>query len=376
MGARATAEAVENGEILAGRFRVEAELGEGGMARVYRVVDLATQRPYALKLLKADVAESEEAVRRLRREAEVLSALDNPAIVSVETYGKLPDGRLFLVMELLEGETLGERMRRERRLDASDLAPIVAGVAAGLEAAHRAGVIHRDLKPDNIFLAQPSADAPLQVKLLDFGISKVYSNETRLTRTGQVLGTPRYMAPEQLSAEPDLDARVDVYALGVILYEALAGSPPFVAVAPSDLIVAILHGKASPLRSLRPDVAPSIESIVSRAMARARDARFATAKELAEAWLGVAGARSARAAGTRLGMRTDVLGSAGAPLAAEDEADAAFRPGTFSELEEARLPQDDVETAAGVRAKREVAATAPPAVDAPEVSGEREEPSA
>jgi serine/threonine-protein kinase len=341
MHAVGSVEAVVAGQVLAGRFRVEAELGEGGMARVYRVTDLATQRPFALKLLKASIADDREAVARLRREAEVLSTIDNPAVVRIETYGQLPDGRLFLVIELLEGETLGARMRREQRLAPEALSPIVAGVAAGLGAAHRAGVVHRDLKPDNVFLCK--APDGVQVKILDFGISKVYSNEERLTRTGQVLGTPRYMAPEQLSAEPDLDARTDVYALGVILYEALAGTPPFVATTPSDLILAILHGKVTPLRVLRPELPAALESIVARAMTRHRDLRYATPVELAEAWLALVAPTKAA---PRAGMATKLAGSGGLglasvsvePVRADPTPAPGFRIATFSELEQQPAP--------------------------------------
>jgi serine/threonine-protein kinase len=342
MHAVGSVEAVVAGQVLAGRFRVETELGEGGMARVYRVTDLATQRPFALKLLKASIADDREAVARLRREAEVLSTIDNPAVVRIETYGQLPDGRLFLVIELLEGETLGARMRREQRLSPEALSPIVAGVAAGLGAAHRAGVVHRDLKPDNVFLCK-APDGGVQVKILDFGISKVYSNEERLTRTGQVLGTPRYMAPEQLSAEPDLDARTDVYALGVILYEALAGTPPFVATTPSDLILAILHGKVTPLRVLRPELPAALESIVARAMARHRDLRYANPVELAEAWLALIAPTKAA---PRAGMATKLAGSGGLglasvsvePVRADPTPAPGFRIATFSELEQQPAP--------------------------------------
>ena len=213
------------GAVIAGRFRIERSLGEGGMAEVFQAHDMAARHPVAIKLLKKDIANNPEAIERLRREAQVLERLDHPAVVKLETFGKLEDGRLFIAMEMLKGETLGDRMRREGRVDPADLSPVVAGACAGLAAAHDAGIVHRDLKPDNIFLEE--TDAGMQVKLLDFGISKVTGSD-KLTQTGEVLGTPRYMAPEQLSAERDLDGRTDVYAMGVILYEALAGArrPP------------------------------------------------------------------------------------------------------------------------------------------------------
>ncbi|NOY90581.1 MAG: serine/threonine protein kinase [Deltaproteobacteria bacterium] len=317
-------------EVLAGRFRVEGELGQGGMARVYRATDLTTGKPMALKLLRAGVTSDGEAVARLRREGEVLTRLDHPAVVRIETFGVLEDGRLFLAMELLEGETLGARMRRGPMSPAS-LCPIVTGAAAGLAAAHEEGIVHRDLKPDNIFLCSLGAGKPEQVKLLDFGISKVVDYE-RLTRTGQILGTPRYMAPEQLSADHDLGLRVDIYAFGVILYEALAGCPPFLASSPSDLIVAVLHGKVVPLRSCRADVPPELEAIVMRAMARESSARYDSALELAAAFIDVARPRGSGVK-LRAGQRTKLVGSfAPGELPDSELSDSGLRPGTFSAL--------------------------------------------
>ncbi|MEM1415562.1 MAG: serine/threonine-protein kinase, partial [Myxococcota bacterium] len=324
------------GDVVAGRYRIERPLGEGGMAQVFQATDLAGGRRIALKLLRKEVAQSPEAVQRLRQEGEVLSQLQHPAIVAVETYGQIESGQLFLAMELLEGETLRARLRRTPQLSPEELAPVVAGIVAGLEAAHGAGVVHRDLKPDNVFLARLPGQPGFQVKILDFGISKV-TGADRLTRTGQVLGTPRYMAPEQLAAERDLDARVDVYALGVMLYEALAGRSPFLTSSPSELIVAIIHGKTTPLRAARPDVSPEIEAVVARAMARAREARFATARALGEAFLTLAA--PAGPSERRSGPGTVALGAMppgpDAPPASSDE---SLRPGTFSAFQAATPP--------------------------------------
>jgi serine/threonine protein kinase len=333
------------GSVIAGRYRLESLLGVGGMAEVYKAEDLTTKKRVAVKLLRADIAKNPEAVARTKREGEVLSDLHNPAIVSVETWGELPDGTVFLVMELLEGETFGERMRRGT-IDPTELAPIVAGVCAGLHAAHARGIIHRDLKPDNIFLCP--TEHGLQVKLLDFGISKFYGHD-RLTQTGEVLGTPRYMSPEQLGAEPDIDARVDVYALGVILYEALAGKPPFLASTPTDLIIAILHGKVAPLRSARPDAGAGVEAVVMRAMAKVREARFDTAMGLAEAYIDAVGGVAAVRGAQRRGMATRAMGGmkpggsvpppndppdtrTPAPRSQPDEVVGHLRIGTFSGL--------------------------------------------
>jgi len=332
--ARSPARAGQLGEVIAGRFRLEAELGEGGMAQVFRARDVRTGRGLAVKVLKPTDAQ-DEAEARLRREADVLRTLDVPAVVRIESFGKTKDGRIYIAMELLEGETLGARIRRQQRLDPADLVPVVAGVAAGLGAAHARGIVHRDLKPDNVFLARTDGSHAVQIKLLDFGISKVYGVEERLTATGQILGTPRYMAPEQLSADRDLDLRVDIYAFGVILYEALAGSPPFVAATPSDLIVAILHGKTTPLRTLRPELSPELAAVVQRAMAKAKEARYSTAHELADAFLSVA--QVERSAPSARGKATHLMAGPGQSLGEVRDAASSgeqIRPGTFSALAE------------------------------------------
>ncbi|MBW2461279.1 MAG: serine/threonine protein kinase, partial [Deltaproteobacteria bacterium] len=268
-------EEVPAGTMIAGRFRVEALLGSGGMADVYRAIDAATGTPLALKLIRpVSGARGAEVEDRVRREGEILRVLAHPAIVRIETFGRTDDGLFFIAMELLEGETLGDVMRRGR-LSPGELVPIVAGTCAGLAAAHDKGIVHRDLKPDNIFLTQDGG--ALQVKLLDFGIARLDDAAKKITKTGEILGTPRYMAPELLSAERNLDGRTDTYALGVILFEALAGKPPYLAANPTDLIVAILHAKHPPLGSVCRGLPPAVEAVVARAMARAREARYATA---------------------------------------------------------------------------------------------------
>jgi serine/threonine-protein kinase len=260
-------------------------------------------------------------------------------------------------------------MRQRGKLAPAELARIVAGTCAGLAAAHGKNIVHRDLKPDNIFLVR-LPDGGEQVKLLDFGIAKV-ANEKKLTQTGEILGTPRYMAPEQLAAEHDLDGRTDVYALGVILFEALAGKPPYLSTNPTDLIVSILHGKHAPLRSYRPDVTPEIEAVVARAMARAREARYATAVELGDAFVSAAlGSATPNRAGPRAGMETAFMGSLADDASAGDK-DAALRPGTFSELEQSKLPPEaraDTSSPAGTSPKKDELAPGATAPAKPMVS--------
>ncbi|HJK97480.1 MAG TPA: serine/threonine-protein kinase, partial [Polyangiaceae bacterium LLY-WYZ-14_1] len=330
------------GTVLDGRFRVEGVLGSGGMATVFRARDLRRGgETVALKLLRPEFSGEPEAVERLRREAAVLERLRHPAIVGFEAQGLLPDGRLYLAMELLEGETLGDRLRRSRRLDVGELVPVLDGVAGALTAAHEAGVIHRDLKPDNIFLLDALPGDARGVKLLDFGISKVYGSAS-LTRTGQIVGTPRYMAPEQLLGEADLDRRVDVYALGVILYECLTGVPPYVGQVPADLVVAVLDGRAAPLTAVRPELPAEVGAVVMRALSRQRDGRQGTARALLQGFLRAAGltprppaaqAPAAEGPGGRP-LRTAALGEMSGPTEPSEErvSGAALVPGTFQAL--------------------------------------------
>ncbi len=274
------------GAVVDDRYRVEGPIAEGGMARVYRAIDLQSDQAVALKVLKANLAEDHQAVERFRREAQILERLQHPVIVSIRSSGDLGEHGIYIAMELLEGETLGARMLRGR-LNPDELTPVVTGIAVGLHAAHEADVIHRDLKPDNIFLTYAD-DGPPQVKIMDFGVSKL-SGSDRITRTGQILGTPRYMAPEQLMADKDLDRRLDVYAFGTILYHALTGRPPFVADRPTQLVIAILKGDLVPLSAYRPDVPPTVAEVVMRAMEVKRRERFDNALDVANAWVDALG---------------------------------------------------------------------------------------
>ncbi|MCC6877443.1 MAG: serine/threonine protein kinase [Sandaracinaceae bacterium] len=262
------------GARVAGRYLLVRKLAEGGMGAVYEAEDPSGAR-VALKLLHPDLTSDADVRRRFRRESSILRALDHPAIVRILDAGEEQGVLLFMVMELLEGETLAQRLEREGKLDAQSLLPIVRGVCAGLREAHGRGVIHGDLKPANVFLCR---DGP---KLLDFGLSKVLGLE-RLTRTGEVIGTPAYMAPELLTGKGQLDERIDVYSLGVILYQALAGRPPFVGNVPGKLMMDIVMGDAPALRSLC-DASEATASVIACAMSRAREARFANASELVNA---------------------------------------------------------------------------------------------
>ncbi len=224
-----------------------------------------------------------EAVSRFLREASAAGRIGSRHIVETFDAGQLPSGEPYLVMELLRGETLADRLEREGALPIDAALEIVRQAAIGIHAAHEAGIVHRDLKPENLFLV--GGDEPL-VKILDFGISKFDPELTgtpSLTTDGSTLGTPYYMAPEQVRGGQVVDARSDVYALGVVLYECLIGKPPFVADTLPALCVLIHEGEYQRPRALRPELTTEVEAIVVRAIEGDRERRYQSARELAEA---------------------------------------------------------------------------------------------
>ncbi|MCA9582687.1 MAG: serine/threonine protein kinase, partial [Myxococcales bacterium] len=329
------------GEVFAGRYRLEALVGRGGMAEVFRATDLARRTEVAIKIVREEVARIPEVEERFRREGEILRQLAHPSLVAVDTFGQAEDGRTFIVMELLSGETLAQRLKKWKRVSPGAMTAWMTQICDALDLAHEAGVIHRDLKPENIFLVARD-DGTEVVKLLDFGVSKFYGRES-LTKTGQILGTPRYMAPEQLSADPDIDGRADIYALGVIIYEALAGIPAFPSHQASELLIAILHGDVVPVTAHRPDLRPEVGRVVMCAMARAREARYGSAAELLAAWIdatagGMAIENQHRGVPTAaMGSTSDeeVLAGGRSVSSVPDPglAPAPLRPGTFSSLQ-------------------------------------------
>ena len=264
------------------RYRIARKIGQGATSDVFEAEHIHTGKRVALKLLRRDLAGDERAVERLRREARTTSTIGHRNIVQVEDFGVAEDGSVFLAMEWLEGETLAARLERGpvRPAMAVDL---VLQIAAGLGAAHAAGIIHRDLKPANVFLV-PQPDGGDLAKLLDFGIAKLLPSDARLTRTGTFIGTPDYVAPEQALGEP-VDARADLYALGVVFYQLLTGTLPFRA----ESFMAVLHRHATEppeppsRRAPQRAIAPAIEAVVLRCMAKRRADRFASAGDLARA---------------------------------------------------------------------------------------------
>lgn len=269
------------GAVIAGRYALRAEIGRGGCATVYEAHDLRLGRLVALKLVKTDASDA-KAHARLEREARAGAAIHHPNVCGISDAGYLDDGRPFLVMERLHGETLTQCIRRLRALPPMDTIGIALQILSALDAAHAVGVVHRDIKPDNVFLVRRNGCAPL-VKLLDFGMCRrttaTFRDDLTLTRAGQVVGTPEYMSPEQVTGKRDFDARIDLYAVGVILYEALTGQRAFPGKDAREVIASVLVRPLPPLRSLRPDIPLMLDRIVARAMERAASLRYASAAE-------------------------------------------------------------------------------------------------
>jgi serine/threonine-protein kinase len=273
------------GQIIGGKYRVEERLGGGGMGAVFRATHLVSEKPVALKWMLRSTAD-EHARRRFVREARVAGRIDHPNVVDVYDVGEEGDGG-YLVMELLRGEALRARFARGP-LQVTELTDLLLPAMRGVSAVHQAGVIHRDLKPDNIFLCKGPDGSPREAKVLDFGISAMTScdpNDPTLTKDGAVLGTPAYMSPEQVQSASDSDARSDVYSFGVILYEGLTGRLPFEASSYNGLILAIVHDQPKPPTELRRDLPPQLAAIVLRALAKQREDRYPSLESLIAALL-------------------------------------------------------------------------------------------
>ncbi|MEJ2678487.1 MAG: protein kinase [Gemmatimonadota bacterium] len=260
---------------LADRYRIERELGEGGMATVYLAEDLRHHREVAIKVLRPELAAS-LGPERFMQEIEIAARLQHPHILPVHDSGEA-DGFLYYVMPYVEGESLRERLARHGELPIGEAVRLLIEVADALAYAHAQGVVHRDIKPDNIMLSGRHA------LVMDFGVAKAVSEasgRSQLTTVGMALGTPAYMAPEQASADPNLDQRVDIYALGVLGYELLSGSPPFTGTTPQQVLAAQVTTTPQPLAVRRPTASPALEAVIMRALEKRPADRWQTADEM------------------------------------------------------------------------------------------------
>jgi serine/threonine-protein kinase len=263
------------GQVLAGRFQILAELGQGGMGRVYKAHDFELGELVAIKMLSSQPDDGSVDAERLLREVQICRKITHPNVVRVFDLGRFPGG-IFLTMELLEGERLDHRLARQGPLPVALGQHFLCEIAAGLQEAHALGIVHRDLKPSNVFLT------PLRLKILDFGIARQLDSDNRLTQTGFAVGSPAYMSPEQLQGVP-LDGRSDLYALGVLAFTLFAGREPFAGATAAALAVQHLQQPPPDLRRVRPDLPGGWPELVGKLLAKRAADRFQTAAETAEA---------------------------------------------------------------------------------------------
>ncbi|TAK27468.1 MAG: serine/threonine protein kinase [Myxococcaceae bacterium] len=275
------------GDVIGGKYKLIDPLGEGGMGAVWIAENLSIRgAEVAVKVLHANFARDPDAVRRFRAEAEATVRIGHPSIVRVFDYGQSDDGSPYMVMERLHGESLADRLERDRSLPVAEAVEVVTAVLEALDAAHQREILHRDLKPENIFMAR-EGDV-VRPKILDFGVSKFLGDDAervRMTRTGALIGTPAYMSPEQARGETAIDLRSDVWAMGVILYELLTGRLPYEAANYNAMMIRIATEGHLPLTEALPDIDPVLASIAERAMARTARERYATARQMREALL-------------------------------------------------------------------------------------------
>lgn len=287
--------AMDRSHLLGGKYRIEDLLGEGGMGAVYKATHEQLGKRVAIKALHPELSRNADLTARFIREAQAAAAIGHRSIIDIYDIIQEEDGSLFLVMECLVGESLAELEERQPVLELPLTAYVVCQVLSALQAAHSIGIVHRDLKPDNIFLVKTGQALP-DVKLLDFGISKMIDSSRpveRLTQSGVVLGTPYYMSPEQAIGERDVDHRVDIWALGVILYECLTGRVPFEAETTLALLRKITDDNIIPPRHHNPEIPKSMESVILRAMSRDPNSRFATSDEMLRSLLAMLDERTA-----------------------------------------------------------------------------------
>jgi len=269
---------LKRGEPVGDKYVVKGTLGTGGFAVVYRAEHTTLGRAVAIKVLHVEADTSPALIERFRQEARIAAVVHHPNVLDVYDTGTLADGSPYLVMELIDGETLYRRMAR-RGLTIPALVEVARQLLTALAILSERGIVHRDIKPENVMLHTPGQGLTV-VKGLDFGISKNMGQcDLHLTSVGSMIGTPHYMSPEQIRGE-DVDTRSDLYALGVVLYEALTGRVPYDGASLNALVLAALNGDLTPVSEMRPDCPQELERIVVKAMSRSREQRYATPAEM------------------------------------------------------------------------------------------------
>jgi serine/threonine-protein kinase len=273
--------------LFAGRYEIESRLGQGGMGSVYRAWDRRLSRWVAIKFPRAELAEDPQFRRRFLHESLMAAAIEHRNIIPIHDAGEA-DGALYITMRCVEGASLADRLRQGGPMGQAQVLSVVTQVGDALDAAHAKGLVHRDVKPANVLLASREGSGQIdEVYLVDFGLTKRASSQTLLTAAGGFVGTLDYIAPEQIDADllggAQLDGRADIYSLGCLLYECVTGQPPFAGRDHAQLIYAHLTERAPRVTDRRPELGPAVDEVVARAMAKVRDERFSSGRELSEA---------------------------------------------------------------------------------------------
>src|ERR1044071_1225493 len=271
-------------QILDARYQVLKKLGEGGMSYVYLAKEISSDATVAIKVLSPRLASDKSSVERLRREAGLAMRLDHPNVCRILRLGESEDGLIYLVMPFLHGELLSDREVRGGPMELGVGLSILRQVCVGLHHAHELQIVHRDLKPENIML-EPNPDGSDRAVVMDFGLAKERRADpsiAKLTATGIILGTPEFMSPEQIRGKP-LDARSDVYALGIVAFEMFSGKLPFQGRNAQEMMIARLRGSPVPLRTYRPDLPAGLEKAIARSLETSPDGRYGTTLEFAAA---------------------------------------------------------------------------------------------
>jgi hypothetical protein len=332
------------GTVFGGSYRIVRQIAKGGMGELYEASHLRLSGRYAIKVLLPEFASTDEVIGRFQREAEVTSRLRHPNIVSVIDFNTTPEGRAYLVMEYLDGRDLAVELDEVGPLPLGRVQALIEQLVSALSAAHESGVIHRDLKPQNLLLVKLPGDQREMLKVLDFGISKVREARVRLTRDFSLVGTPQYMAPEQALGKIDeIDHLTDQFAVAAVTYQLLAGRPPFTGEALPAILYQVVNRDPPALATARPEVPAEVAHVIARGLAKAREQRFADIRAFGSA---LSEAINEALAPQRLASRR---GARGISLGVGAEGPATSRPTTFGAAVGEVVERDDDD---GVKASR------------------------
>jgi eukaryotic-like serine/threonine-protein kinase len=281
--------ALRPGRVVAGKYRLDQALARGGMGSLWIAFDRRLRRKVAIKFINSMSAPLDEASLRFEREAQAAAQIRSPHVIQTYDYG-IDRGHAYIVMELLEGEDLGARLLREKRLPIGAVSRVLGQIAKGLDEVHAAGIVHRDLKPGNVFIAQVAGEE--MIKLIDFGVARADVGDGRRVTGGAIVGTIKYMAPEQALGDEALDHRADLWSLAVIAYRLLTGQYPFQGSTPDEVVLAIRQDPVKPPSAHVAGLAAGVDAFFKRAFARAPDQRFQTAGQMASSFMAFATARN------------------------------------------------------------------------------------